>query len=136
MNGTAATGGARLATTDLGSMARQRGQAAKNARLYRRTTTNYSGGSTLGAMALDFDDLTRTPLNWFPDPGRVPILIAEHEGGHLELRLNVEFPDVPAYSLKVGEDEYVDFDDLPPAWDRGPLNWPDDAERVPYHSQL
>lgn len=75
----------------------------------------------------------QVPLRWVPDPQRLPIMLAEHEGRHLELRVNPEFPDVPMYTLSLGDDEYVDLEDLPPAWERGRLQWPDDADRVPYH---
>lgn len=34
------------------------------------------------------------------------------------------FPDEPLYGLEVDDGLFVDFDDFPLTWSRGPLVWP------------
>ena len=87
-------------------------------------------------MGVDLDKLMKAPLRWVPDPNRMPMLVSERAGRRFEMRLNGEFPDTPLYTFSLGDDEYVDFDDLPAAWQVGTLDWPDDAERVPYHTDF
>ncbi len=41
--------------------------------------------------------------------------------------MNPHFPVGPLYALQLGPDDYVEFDDLPSTWTRGPLDWPDTA---------
>jgi len=81
---------------------------------------------------IDFEALLRVPVQWEADPHRFLGLRARHCGRWLRMRINPGFPDEPMYSLEVGEDETLDFEDLPPLWERtGPLEWPSDAEGAP-----
>ena len=81
----------------------------------------------------DLKDLISRRIHWTCDPARMPMLVADLDGEEITMRLNVEFPDTPAYTLHLGDGEFVDLDDLPKRWSRGELNWPTRARRVRHH---
>lgn len=68
-----------------------------------------------------------SPLVWVAD--EFPWLRADDGGESVFMRVNTAFPDEPLYSLLVEDGVTVDFDDLPPAWTRGPLDRPDAPRR-------
>lgn len=75
------------------------------------------------ALPLDPQRVFAADLDWATD--EFPWFRAEHEGQLIFLRLNTTFPDDAAYSLLIDRDVTVEFDDFPPCWTRGPLDWPD-----------
>lgn len=72
---------------------------------------------------LDAAQVFAAPLTWTTD--EFPWFATDYKGQRIFLRLNTTFPDDPAYSLLIDEDVTVDFDDLPPGWTRGSLDWSD-----------
>jgi hypothetical protein len=65
-------------------------------------------------------------LHWEADPRRDLWLKAATDVGDVFIRMN-GFPDEPLYSLEVDDGLFVDFDDFPLTWSRGPLVWPKTA---------
>lgn len=65
-------------------------------------------------------------LHWKADATRQLWLWASTDLGDVFIRMN-RFPDEHLYSLEVDDGGFVDFDDFPPTWTRGPLSWPEDA---------
>ncbi len=72
---------------------------------------------------LDAAALMAAPLLWATV--ELPWLRADYNGQPVFMLLNTSFPDGPLYSLLVDDDVTVDLDDLPPRWQRGPLDWPE-----------
>lgn len=79
----------------------------------------------------DEEALFEVDLHWEADPEQFTRLRTLHEGRWLYMWINTSFPDDPLYSLEVGPDETRELDELPRAWSRGPLRWPDTAKPRP-----
>jgi hypothetical protein len=75
---------------------------------------------------LDAAKVFASRLTWATD--EFPWLWADWKGHRIFLRLNTAFPDEPMFSLLVDQDPTVDFDDFPPSWTRGPLDWPETTQ--------
>lgn len=61
---------------------------------------------------------------WEADPEDVMWLRTKLDGNEIFLRIN-NFPDENLYSLWVGDEQFVELEDMPPTWSRrGPLTWP------------
>jgi len=73
----------------------------------------------------DVAEAWSTPLVWRVDPVHRYWLTTEFRDHCIYLRFNTGFPDEPLYSLLIGFEETLDFDDLPPPWHvEGSYEWP------------
>lgn len=74
--------------------------------------------------------LFNAPLYWEVDPERFLWLRALHEGQWIRMKINGTFPDNgSAYSLLLSNGNGYEFDDMKSSWTRGPLEWPETAQR-------
>lgn len=82
----------------------------------------------------DLEDLVGRRIHWTCDPTKMPMLVADLDGEQIAMRLNIEYLDLPAYTLHLGDGEFVDLRKLPEGWSRPrELQWPGGAQRIPPH---
>lgn len=70
-------------------------------------------------------------LTWEVDPDDFGWFKANYAGDEVYLRMN-NFPDENLFSLWIGNDEYIELEELPPKWSISPgrITWPSTARRI------